>query len=166
MLGVIGIEGRGECDRLIAAVAGRLTGMGWPLAGVIQVNTVFDPGRPCHMDLLVLDGTAQVRISQDLGPMARGCRLDAGGLAQAAGLVEAALAAGPRLLIVNKFGKEEAEGRGFRPVIGEALARDVPVLTAVGPRNRPAFDAFAQGLAEDLPPDADAVIRWCEGMAC
>jgi hypothetical protein len=161
MLGVIEVDGRGAGDRLLAEVADRLAGMGWPLAGVIQINTVFDPARPCHMDLMVLSGTGRVRISQDLGPLSRGCRLDPSGLETAVGLVEAALSSGPRLLIVNKFGKQEAEGRGFRPVIGQALAMGVPVLTTVGARNRPAFDAFAEGMADQLPPDEAAVQEWC-----
>jgi hypothetical protein len=161
MLGVIEIDGRGAGDRLLAGLSDRLVGMGWPLAGVIQINTVFDPARPCHMDLMVLNGAGRVRISQDLGPLSRGCRLDASGLETAVGLVEAALDARPRLLIVNKFGKQEAEGRGFRPVIGQALAMGVPVLTTVGPRNRPALDAFAEGMAESLPPDEVAVLDWC-----
>lgn len=161
MLGVIETDRRGLGDRLLAGVADRLAAMGWPLAGVIQINTVFDPARPCHMDLAVLDGTGQIRISQDLGPLSRGCRLDPAGLESAVGLVQAALSDRPRLLIVNKFGKQEADGRGFRPVIGQALADGVPVLTSVGVRNRPALDAFAEGLAETLPADERAVLDWC-----
>lgn len=161
MLGVIGIEGRGAGDRLLAAVADRLADQGWPLAGVIQVNTVFDTARPCHMDLVVLNGAARVRISQDLGPLSRGCRLDPAGLESTVGLVEAALHGEPRLLIVNKFGKQEAEGRGFRPVIGQALAMGIPVLTTVGPRNRPALETFAEGMAEPVAPEEAAVLDWC-----
>lgn len=166
MLGVIHIAGsQGAGDRLMAAVAARLRDEGVALAGVVQQNTEYDPARPCHMDLLVLRGGDRVRISEDRGPGARGCRLYASGLAAAAGMVEAVLDAqgedAPQLLIVNKFGKEEAEGRGFRPAIGRALAAGLPVLTSVGPRNRAAFDAFAEGLAEVLPPDEDTVLAWC-----
>lgn len=160
MLGYVAGGGRGSSDRLLAAVAERLRAAGFPLAGVVQINTVFDPARPCHMDLHVLTRDETLRISQNLGPLARGCRLDPSGLETAVGLVEAALADAPRLLIVNKFGKVEAEGRGFRPVIGAALAAGVPVLTSVSSGNLAAFTAFAEDMAEPLPPDEEALIAW------
>lgn len=170
MLGAIRIAGsQGAGDRLMAAVAARLRAEGVALAGVVQENVEHDPARPCHMDLLVLRGDDRVRISEDRGPGARGCRLYAAGLAAAAGMVEALFDRpgpdAPQLLIVNKFGKEEAEGRGFRPAIGRALAMGVPVLTSVGPRNEAAFTAFAGGLAEVLAPDEAAVLAWCRA-AC
>ncbi len=64
------------------------------------------------------------------------------------------------LLILNKFGKQEMEGRGFRPAIAEALALGVPVLTGINADNRAAFDTFVAGMAEALPPDFDAILAW------
>ena len=83
------------------------------------------------------------------------------------GLVGAALNASPapRLLIVNKFGRQEAEGRGFRPLIGEALARGTAVVTAVGADYLPAFAEFAGGMEERLAPDEGALFDWCAGVA-
>ena len=158
---VIGAQ-RGGVDRLLAGVAAQLSAEGWHLAGVVQVNAER-PGRRCDMDLAVLGGGA-VRISQCLGPLARGCRLDPSGLETAVGQVEAALDAGPpQLLIVNKFGKAEIGGRGFRPLIARALGEGVPVLTGVGPGNLDGFLAFADGMAEALPDSPAAVLDWCRG---
>lgn len=158
--------GRGGTDRLLTEVGRRLEAEGAPLTGVVQSNIEFDPARQCHMDLHVLgagDGAAEgLRISQNLGIAALGCRLDPHGLEAAAGAVAAALATGrPRLLIVNKFGRGEIEGGGFRPVIGQALASGVAVLCGVGAKNAPAFEDFAGGLAETLAPDAEVVLAWC-----
>lgn len=161
MLGyVIGAE-RGAVDDLLAEVAEHLTGQGWPLAGVVQINSETGPTTRCDMDLQVLALDTRVRISQRLGPMARGCRLDPQGLEEAVGLVERALDQGPRLLLINKFGKAELEGRGFRPVIGRALAAGVPVLTAVNQANLAGFEAFSEGMGTPLPPQAIPVINWC-----
>ena len=167
MLGytVAGETGLGAGDRLIAGVAATLQARGWRLAGVVQSNTEGAPGRACLMDLTVLGTGERVRISQDLGEGSRGCRLDPAELETAVGLVERGLTPAPRLLIVNKFGKQEAEGRGFRPLIGRALAEGVPVLTAVSGRNIPAFEAFADGLAERMPPEARALLDWCGRVA-
>jgi hypothetical protein len=163
MLGYITTEGQGVADKLLAEVAAMLRAEGWVLAGAVQVNADRPEGQRCDMDLHVLAGVDVVRISQNLGPLARGCRLDAAGLEEAVGLVEAALGAEPRprLLIVNKFGKQEAEGRGFRPVIGQALASGMPVLTAVGRANLDAFGAFAQGLGAPISAEVGAVLTWC-----
>lgn len=165
MLGyVIGAQ-RGAVDALMAEVAARLGAEGWPLAGVVQVNSETGPATRCDMDLQVIALDARVRISQRLGPLARGCRLDPQGLEEAVGLVERALDNAPRLLIINKFGKAELEGRGFRPVIGRALAEGVPVLTAVNAANLEGFEAFSAGMGTALPPDPQAVIDWCRAQA-
>jgi nucleoside-triphosphatase THEP1 len=161
MLGYVISDGRGTVDPLMAEVAGHLMAQGWPVAGVIQVNVETGPETKCDMDLQVLAGTEAVRISQRLGPMARGCRLDPAGLERAVGLVERALDAGPRLVLINKFGKAELEGRGFRPLIGRALSEGVPVLTAVNRANLPGFQAFTDGIGTALPAEPQAILDWC-----
>jgi hypothetical protein len=137
---------------------------GLRLCGTIQVNTDRGGGRACDMDLMVLPEGPHLRISQDRGPLARGCRLDAGSLEAAVARVSATLDRGADLMVINKFGRHEAEGRGFRSVIAEALARGVPVLVGLNPLNREAFDAFAGGMATDLPPDAGRILEWA-GLA-
>lgn len=163
MLAFVSAPERGEGDRLLARVAQRLGAAGVALAGVVQLNTETDPDRPCLMDLRILTDGSTVRISQSLGRYAQGCRLDAAGLEDAVGRVGAALlAAPPQLLIVNKFGKQEAEGRGFRPVIAQAMALGVPVLTCVSEKNRAGFDLFAGDVASALGTDEAAVLAWCQ----
>jgi len=63
----------------------------------------------------------EILISVDRGNDARGCRLDPAAFARITVWGQRALDEGLDLLVVNKFGKEEASGRGLRPVIGEAL---------------------------------------------
>ncbi|TDK50180.1 DUF2478 domain-containing protein [Antarcticimicrobium luteum] len=161
MLGYVVADGQGAADLVIREVADRLRAEGVQLAGAVQVNKDTDPDRKCEMDLHVLSRDAVVRISQNLGALSRGCRLDPDGLERAVGLVAQALAEGPDLLIVNKYGKQEIDGRGFRPLIGEALAMGIPVLTAVNRGNVEQFLAFAEDLAEALPGDAQVVFDWC-----
>ena len=161
MLGYVTGGERGQADVVLAEVAARLRAEGAALAGVVQLNDEFDAARPCHMDLHILTGTQVVRISQNLGALSKGCRLDPAGLEQAVGVVARALEAGPELLIVNKFGKQEADGRGFRPLIGQALAAGIPVLTAVNAGNRAAFESFADGLGVALACSHEAVLQFC-----
>lgn len=164
MLGYITAEGRGVADRLLAGLAQDLMAQGLFVAGVVQINRETRKDRYCDMDLQVLGRGQHVRISQNLGPHARGCRLDADGLETAVGLVEADLARGPALLILNKFGKSELDGRGFRNVIGLALADGVPVLTAVNKANLAGFQIFADGLAQEVVADPQALMAWCKQL--
>lgn len=161
MLGYItgGVEGR--ANALLADVAAALRDRGVAVAGVVQVNEDAGAGRPCHMDLYVLGGVEMIRISQDLGALSQGCRLDTAALERAVGLVSAAVEAGPAVLIVNRFGKQEADGRGFRPLIGEALAAGVPVLVAVTAEHLAAFEAFADGMGQRLELCHAAILEFC-----
>ncbi len=151
-------------DLLLCEAAGRLAGRGIRLAGTVQRS------RPrvdrCACDMLVTDLSSgrQTSISEDRGPMARGCRLDTHALETLVAATEAALADGADLLIVNKFGKREAEGAGFRPVIAAALGEGIPVLVAVNRAQIAAWQAFAADFAETLAPTATAIAAWCDDL--
>lgn len=161
MLGYVTGGGRGETDILIRDVAMKLRNTGHILAGAVQVNVETNPAYKCQMDLHILSGENVVQISQDLGALSQGCRLDPDGLERAVALVSTALQGGADFLVFNKFGKQEADGRGFRPLIGEALAMGVPVLTAVSKGNLDAFLTYAEDMAVELRRDVDAAVDWC-----
>ncbi|MCC5982874.1 MAG: DUF2478 domain-containing protein [Rhodobacteraceae bacterium] len=158
-LGYVSLPGRGANDRFLAQVAARLNGR-LRLCGVVQTNIARADRRKCDMDLRLLATGEVLRISEDRGALARGCTLDTGALTQAVALSEAALP-GAELLIINKFGKTEAEGGGFAPLIGAALLADVPVLVGVNRLNMPGFEGFADGMAQPLPVDCAQVADWC-----
>ncbi|MDP2120645.1 MAG: DUF2478 domain-containing protein [Hoeflea sp.] len=155
---------RGLTDRLLWTFADSLQADGFRLAGVVQTNSDRPGSRHCDMDVRVLPDGPVIRINQVLGEESRGCRLDPAALEEAVALVEAALDPAPDLLIINKFGKHEAEGRGFRPLIGEALARDIPVLLGVNALNQAGFEAFAGDYAEELAADSAGLAAWFDGL--
>ncbi len=154
---------RGGTDLLLATVAQKLSSQGLRLAGTVQVNTERGDtceARPCDMDVLLLPDGPRIRISQSLGMHSKGCRLDPTALESAVGYAEVALAAGADCLLVNKFGRHEAEGRGFRNLIAEALAQGIPVLVGLNALNEAAFAAFTDGMAVALDPSEEAVMQW------
>jgi hypothetical protein len=155
--------GRGDMDQVLARLAERLMAAGRRTCGVVQINTEIGDDVPCDMDVRVLPDGPMLRISQSLGPQSSGCRLDPVGLEAAVGHVTARLASGADVLIVNKFGKQEAEGRGFREAIGAALAEGIPVVVGVNGLNRDRFLDFCGDLAEEVPADADVLFDWVEG---
>ncbi|WP_377190051.1 DUF2478 domain-containing protein [Ruegeria meonggei] len=151
---------RGATDRLLSAAAEQLLRSGAQLSGVVQTNTECADDSKCDMDVRVLPKGETIRISQSLGTQSRGCRLDPAALERAVGYVTASLADAPQLLIINKFGKHEADGRGFRPVIAEALALDIPVLVGVNGLNKEKFQEFTDGTAEQVEPEIEAITEW------
>lgn len=159
-LGYVSLQGRGRIDLLLADVVARLEAHKVALAGTVQTNIERSDRQLCDMDLRLLPDGPSVRISIDRGPEARGCRLDAGVLEQSVLWVTQALD-GAEFLVINKFGKQEAEGKGLSVAIADALERDLPVLVGVNGLNLPAFLEFSGGLATELTPDAQEITDWC-----
>jgi|TARA_R100000789_G_scaffold30499_2_gene34223 nucleoside-triphosphatase THEP1 len=153
--------GRGDTDQLLFTLAQDLAAEGYRTCGTVQINTDRG-GHPCDMDVQVLPDGPVLRISQNLGAEAKGCRLDPAVLETAVGLVEMQLKTAPELLIVNKFGKHEADGRGFRSVIAEAISRDIPVLVGVNSLNLDAFQEFVGPEATELAPSAKVLVSWLQ----
>ncbi len=151
--------GHGDTDLLLERVATLLAAKGFRTCGTVQINTEKSDG-PCDMDVRVLPDGPVLRISQNLGAGSRGCRLDPTILETAIDLVSKTLDQGADLLIVNKFGKHEAGGRGFRTVIADALERDIPVIVGVNALNLSAFEDFAGSDIKQLAPNSAAISDW------
>lgn len=158
-IGYVSQTGRGASDAVLAEVAALLTAQGLQLAGTVQSNAERPDRAVCDMDVRVLPDGPSFRISQDLGNHAKGCRLDPGALELAVAAATARLD-GADLLIINKFGKLEAEGRGFCALIADALGRGIPVLVGVNGLNRAAFERFAGGLAVACGSDPRDIANW------
>lgn len=152
--------GRGNVDLLLQYAAQNLVKQGLRVCGTVQINTKRPKGGPCDMDVQVLPGGPILRISQNLGKNARGCRLDPSSLETAVGLVDASIQEGADVLLVNKFGKHEADGRGFRSAIADALAREMPILVGVNALSLEAFIDFVGNDAVKLAPSLLTINQW------
>ena len=150
-------------DDLLVRVAERARAAGLRLAGALQKDEPRPRRRRCEMFLSDLTSGRLIRISEDRGDLAQGCRLDPGALTEAAALIERAIrSASPDLVILNKFGKAEAEeGGGVRDAIAAALEADIPVLIGVAEAYAPALRDFAGDLCA-IAADEAAVWRWLE----
>ncbi len=150
---------RGEADQVIVGLAERFSKAGLRLAGLVQTN-ITRPGR-CRCDMVLKDLASgrEAPISQDLGEGARGCRLDHGALEMAAHFVEASIVPGVDVVLLNKFGKREAEGAGLRAAIAASVALEIPVIAGLAPENREAWDIFCGGAGSVLPVEgADRLV--------
>jgi hypothetical protein len=149
----------GTADRLIADLARDLQARGLRIAGATQTNHDLGPDCACDMDMQVIgDSTGPVRISQSLGNGASGCRLDTGALEDVVARTAPYLD-GAELVIIPKFGRQEAMGRGFYSLIAQAVQADLPVVLYVPRQQHDAFLEFAGDLAMRIPPED--LQLWC-----
>jgi hypothetical protein len=149
-------------DLLLTDIAHRLRDAGLKLAGAVQSNSPAPRRSQCEMTLEDLATGRCTKASEDRGPLARGCRLDAGALEDIVGLAASSLGPDTALVLINRFGKQEAEGHGFRPMIENAVLLDVPVLTAVNRAHLESWSQFVGGEPVLLRPARQDVARWCE----
>lgn len=133
----------------LARIAQALRSRGARLAGVVQHDSPRADRPRCDMRLEDLATGRTLAISADRGAHARGCRLDHAALATAEAWIAQALHDGADALIVNKFGKEEAAGKGLFPTIAEAAINGIPALLGLSALNRDAaLRATGDGLRE------------------
>lgn len=147
-------------DALMQDLAALLKRRALRLGGVVQHNDAECDDRCMTMSLEDLGSGHRFPISQDLGAGAAGCHLDAAGLAAAAAAFAGALADRADLVMVNKFGKQEALGEGLRQEIANAVMAGLPVLIAVRRDFLPAWREFAGEDWVELAADRAAVERW------
>jgi len=141
----------GVDDTTLLALAAQLRGQGRHVLGHIQIKG--EPLGACscrEMSLIDLASGAHIPISENRGAQARGCHLDWSALMQVAAQTEADLLTGPDILIVNRFGRAEAEGKGMRGAIVKALGLGVPVIVGVRREYGEVWDAFHAGLAQKV----------------
>lgn len=153
--------GHGPTGLILTGVAHHLQAAGYRLAGVVQSESHRVPDGLCDTILTVLPEGAPIDITQNLGRHARACRLDQHALEDAVGLVELSLDESTQLLVINKFGKRESVGGGFRQTIARAVELGVPVLMGVGAIEREALLDYIGDELIILPEDTDAILAWC-----
>jgi hypothetical protein len=89
------------------------------------------------------------------GRGAKGCQLDEYAMLQAVSEIEVALKDDPALLVMNKFGKAETEGKGMRSLIALAIRAGIPVIVGVPARNLDDWRQFVGEFSIELHNSGD-----------
>ena len=147
-------------DQFISDLGYRIRDAGIAVAGIVQHNKFIRDRTKCNMEVEELGSETVLQLSEDRGKEARGCRLDRGALSEAAALLSASLENGPEIVILNKFGKLEAEGRGLRDALADAVQLGMPIVVGVPYRNIEQWRNFAEGLAEECPINSSRLHEW------
>jgi nucleoside-triphosphatase THEP1 len=156
---------RDNPDRLLLDFTEDLRRSGVRTAGLIQLNSWM--GQSDHHDVrtVVLSSGEIVPVThdRDLGPT--GCGLDCGQLASIAKIIETAIHEGADLVVINRFGKLEAKGKGLIELIQKAAEADIPMLIAVPEHRFAGWIKYSAGMSVRLPCRRAALDRWWRSVA-
>ncbi|BDW90266.1 DUF2478 domain-containing protein [Thalassospira tepidiphila] len=159
MLAGIAFQPKDPIDDLLAGIADAMLANGKSVAGYVQKRRKdADCGTLVHVRNL--RSGDEMPITKNRGKMAKGCKLDGDALSTLAAQLARDVEAGSDILIIARFGRSEAEGRGLRDVISRALDLEIPVLVGVRDEYRDAWDAFHGGYADALALSTQAIENW------
>jgi hypothetical protein len=151
-------------DGVLIDFAGDLRRSGLRAVGVVQAGRSCQAESP-RLGVVMLPGGETVCLVSDPGACGTGCRLDAGRLTELAKRLAAAMQDGADLIVINRFGRAEAEGGGLSDLIAQALDADIPVLIAVPERRFPDWIRFSGGMNVRLCCRREALDRWWRSVA-
>jgi hypothetical protein len=154
-----------EIDPILAAAIALIRARGVTVGGLLQHFGERLANRKRSMRIEDIVTGRLVRLDRPRGPGAIACMLDPDALAQAACMLQRAAASGPDLVVVNRFGNAEAEGRGMRAEFAEAICSGAAVLVAVRFSLLNDLEGFLGGPAHLLLPLPAAIATWAENMA-
>ena len=163
---IVALQGAASAviQELLGEFALRLADAGLRVSGVIESSA--DKAKPCKaMVLRNLDDERLFSISQDLGPGSQACNLDPEGLVLACAAVQQSIARGTDVVILSKFGKQEAAGGGLADAFGSAIAAGLPIITAVSPAMMVAWSNFAGPFAACVPAESARGPGWIEAWS-
>jgi Protein of unknown function (DUF2478) len=141
-------------DEILRDFASDLNKRGYRAVGLVQTGH-HCVDAPKLLATLVHTGE-ELQLFQDLGTCSAGCRLDVGQLLDAGVQVAHAIDQGADLVIVNRFGRQEREGKGLSYLVERALSADIPVVIAVPSHRFADWIKFADGMSVKLRCDREA----------
>ena len=152
-------------DDMLSSFVQQLAGKGVRVEGLLQKLHRTAPGGACAVDLVDITTGKTYPIFQDLGSGSTACRLDPAGVVASSIVLRRAIEARADLIVVNRFGSMEREGRGLAQEMLAAMAEQLPVLTVVAERYAADWESFTGGLASRLPASPEALRAWFDGIA-
>jgi nucleoside-triphosphatase THEP1 len=143
-------------DAVLRDFADEVKRQGVRAVGLVQAGQCADSS----LSAVLVHNGEKLLLAQDFDPAAGGCRLDLSRLERVGTRVADALEAGADLLIINRFGKRERDGKGLAYLIERALGADIPVLIAVSQDRFADWIKYAGGMSVKLPCDRSALETW------
>jgi hypothetical protein len=159
VVGLVLRDDQSDTESLLQRFVARLTDAGTDVAGILQ-----QPGGGREMVWTDITSGQVTVISQSLGKDSRGCRVDPAAVAVLSQKLRDDIGRRPALLVINRFGRLEAEGNGLAAEMLEAMAQTIPLLTSLAPTHRDAWDSRTGGIGTWLPADDQALWAWWQSV--
>ncbi|MBR0937102.1 DUF2478 domain-containing protein [Bradyrhizobium jicamae] len=148
-------------DAVLHEFAGELNAQGYRAVGMVQAGQCADSS----LSAVLIHSGETLLLAQPPSPGATGCKLDLARLQDAGARVAGALEAGADILIVNRFGKRERDGKGLGYLIERALGADIPVVIAVSRHSFADWIKFAGGMSVKLACERSALQGWWRSVS-
>jgi hypothetical protein len=150
-------------DEILRGFAADLNAQGYRAVGLVQL------GHHCldapKLSAMLVHTGEELQLFQDLGTCTAGCRLDLGQLLDAGEQVATAIDRGADLVIVNRFGRQEREGKGLSYLVERALSADIPVVIAVPSHRFADWIKFADGMSVRLRCNRRSLDTWWSAVS-
>jgi hypothetical protein len=150
-------------DRILCEFASELKADGYRAVGLVQRGH-HCVDAPKLSGMLVHTGE-ELSLFQDLGTCSSGCRLNVGQLLDGGAQIASAIDQGADLVIVNRFGRQECEGKGLSYLVERALSADIPVVIAVPGHRFADWIRFADGMSVKLRCHREALQAWWSAVS-
>jgi len=144
-------------DARLTHICTLLSDKGLIVGGLIQENSCGDVS---GVQLVDIRSQKKFDIWENRGLHASGCRLDEAGLLGSAKVIEQAILDQVDMLIINRFGRAESEGKGLRDYFAQAIDAGIPVLTGVRDPYVDSWQQFHGGMAHELLATDTAMENW------
>jgi hypothetical protein len=148
-------------DAVLGDFAASLNAQGFRAVGMVQAGQCADSS----LSAVLVHTGEKLLLAKDFDPSASGCRLDIDRLQDAGARIADALQSGADLLIINRFGKRERDGKGLAYLIERARDADIPVAVAVSSHCLADWIKFAGGVSVKLACDRSALDMWWRNVS-
>lgn len=148
-------------DTVLRDFAADLNAQGFRAVGMVQAGQCADSS----LSAVLVDTGEKLLLAKDPDPNASGCQLDIDRLQNAGARIADALESGADLLIINRFGKRERDGKGLAYLIERARNADIPVVIAVSGHRYQDWIDFSGGTSEKLACDRSALDMWWRNVS-
>ena len=143
-------------DAVLRDFADEVKSQGFRVVGLVQAGQCADSS----LSAVLVHSGEKLLLAQNFDPAAAGCRLDVSRLEGVGARVADALEAGADLLIINRFGKRERDGKGLAYLIERALGADIPVVIAVSQDRFAEWIKYSGGMSVKLACERAALETW------
>jgi hypothetical protein len=156
------VYGQGQDpDRILGDFAADLNANGYSAVGLVQLGHRC---RDAALSATLLHTGESVPLFRNIDNATDKRRLDLARLRDAGERIARAIDQGADIVIVNRFGRQECEGKGLSHLVAHALDADIPVVIAVPSHRFTNWIRFAEGMSVKLPCNRRALDAWWQGV--